>query len=293
MNPAASKETGRVLRAGVRKLDHVRSLLGPVQFPDDPTRSRRARLLHRSLVWLGILGAGVLIGGLVGAVPLAMHTIVLTFLVFLPILQGIAVYHRLETAELGLLLLLYFGITSCLIVLGTIRIPGAGLYLLVGMLAGLFFGKRAAWVWSGVCILTLLGLAVAESRGLLPERFVTRPAMQLVIITSLLASTTGLFSWVIDWQRDTLREAEDQIAERKRAEACLAAKTRELEEAISEIKTLSGVVPVCAWCRKVRDDEQYTQSLESFVEQHTHAKFTHGICPECRQKAFPQLSKET
>lgn len=292
MKGVDSNEPSPAPRAGRGNPFRLSSLLAPVQFPDDPDRSRSARLLYRSLAWSAILAAGVLIGGIVGEVPWAMHAIVLTFMALLPILQGVAVRHRLETAERGLLLLLYLSITSCLVVLGTIRIPGVAFYLLVGMLAGLFFGKRAAWMWSGVSILTLLGLAVAESGGLLPERFVTRPAMQFVTITSLILSTTGLFSWVIDWQRETLREAEDQIVERKCAEVRLAAKTSELEQAIAEIKTLRGVVPVCAWCRQVGDDQQQ-QSLESFVEQHTYATFTHGICPECRQKAFPQLSKET
>ena len=67
-----------------------------------------------------------------------------------------------------------------------------------------------------------------------------------------------------------------------------AAKVRELEEAVAQIKTLSGVVPICSHCKKIRDDEGYWNQVEAFVASHTEARFTHGICPECMAKLYPE-----
>jgi hypothetical protein len=55
----------------------------------------------------------------------------------------------------------------------------------------------------------------------------------------------------------------------------------ELRAALARIKTLKGLIPVCAWCRKVRNDEGYWDILENYVRAHSEVDFTHGICPEC------------
>jgi len=55
----------------------------------------------------------------------------------------------------------------------------------------------------------------------------------------------------------------------------------ELESALSQVKQLRGLLPVCAYCRKVRDDRDYWHQLESYVSAHTDARFSHGICPSC------------
>ncbi|MEZ4267940.1 MAG: hypothetical protein R3F39_16320 [Myxococcota bacterium] len=55
----------------------------------------------------------------------------------------------------------------------------------------------------------------------------------------------------------------------------------ELQATLAEVRTLRGLVPICAWCKKVRDDEGYWATVESFIEAHTDAAFTHGVCPDC------------
>jgi hypothetical protein len=59
---------------------------------------------------------------------------------------------------------------------------------------------------------------------------------------------------------------------------------RRVAEALAQIKILRGLLPICAWCRKVRDDEGYWSGLEEYVGHHTQAEFTHGICPDCRER---------
>ena len=58
----------------------------------------------------------------------------------------------------------------------------------------------------------------------------------------------------------------------------------ELEQALAEIKTLRGIVPICCYCKKVRDDKNYWQMVEQYVSDHSYAMFSHSICPECYEK---------
>lgn len=61
-------------------------------------------------------------------------------------------------------------------------------------------------------------------------------------------------------------------------------RVKDLEEALARVRQLQGLLPICAWCKKVRRDENYWQSVESYVTEHTDARFSHGICPECKGK---------
>jgi hypothetical protein len=60
-----------------------------------------------------------------------------------------------------------------------------------------------------------------------------------------------------------------------------------LRDALAEVKRLSGVLPICAWCKKIRDGEGNWHMLEAFIVEHSEADFTHSICPECKGKFFP------
>jgi two-component system, response regulator PdtaR len=66
---------------------------------------------------------------------------------------------------------------------------------------------------------------------------------------------------------------------------------RQLQAAHEQVITLRGLLPICSWCRKVRDDHGYWQALEEFVEKHCDAKMTHGICPECAKANFREFIK--
>jgi len=64
---------------------------------------------------------------------------------------------------------------------------------------------------------------------------------------------------------------------------------KELEEALSQIKTLKGFLPICASCKRIRNDEGYWQQIEAYIKEHSEAEFSHGICPECGKKLYPDL----
>lgn len=61
----------------------------------------------------------------------------------------------------------------------------------------------------------------------------------------------------------------------------LAARVSELQVALANVRTLSGLLPICAYCKRVRDDKDYWQQIEQYVGDHSQAEFSHGICPEC------------
>jgi two-component system, cell cycle sensor histidine kinase and response regulator CckA len=79
------------------------------------------------------------------------------------------------------------------------------------------------------------------------------------------------------------------IVEKKRMEEALEEERRRLQQALDEVKTLRGIVPICANCKKIRDDKGYWNQVEKFVSDHTEAKFSHGICPDCAKKLYPEL----
>ena len=65
-----------------------------------------------------------------------------------------------------------------------------------------------------------------------------------------------------------------------------------LEEALKNVKTLTGMLPICAWCKKIRDDEGYWQKIEAYFKSHSDLDFTHGICNDCAKKQYPELYTE-
>ncbi len=74
------------------------------------------------------------------------------------------------------------------------------------------------------------------------------------------------------------------------AQAALAGRVRELEDALAQIKTLRGLLPICSYCKRIRTDGDYWQQLEGYISEHSDARFSHGICPECyAQRVQPQL----
>lgn len=78
---------------------------------------------------------------------------------------------------------------------------------------------------------------------------------------------------------------QQDIAERKKI-------TEELQNALANIKTLKGLIPICAWCKKIRDDKGYWKKVETYLEEHSDASFTAGICPKCLHKEDPVTYEE-
>ena len=72
----------------------------------------------------------------------------------------------------------------------------------------------------------------------------------------------------------------------------LADRVKELEDALFQVNQLQGLLPICSYCKSIRDDQNYWQKVENYIAQHSEAQFTHSICPDCLEKAVvPQLNR--
>ena len=108
--------------------------------------------------------------------------------------------------------------------------------------------------------------------------------------------------WLHQQSRRKTEELESRVAERTadlaKTNAALQAESterarliQELQKALANVKSLSGLLPICAGCKKIRDDNNYWHQVESYVQKHSEATFTHGLCPDCIKKYYPELDE--
>src|SRR5439155_4831059 len=71
----------------------------------------------------------------------------------------------------------------------------------------------------------------------------------------------------------------------------LADRVRELEAALSRVRQLQGLLPICAWCKKIRDDQNYWHQVETYIGSHSDARFSHGICPDCLKTVMEKVDR--
>ncbi len=72
----------------------------------------------------------------------------------------------------------------------------------------------------------------------------------------------------------------------------LADRVAELQDALTRVKRLQGLLPICSYCKRIRGDDQYWQQVDAYIVEHTDAQFTHGICPPCSQKLLAEIERE-
>lgn len=86
---------------------------------------------------------------------------------------------------------------------------------------------------------------------------------------------------------DTVEKRTEQL---NLTNADLIQKNEDLEKALTKVKTLSGLLPICSHCKKIRDDKGYWNQIESYIQKHSEAEFSHGICQECAKKYYPDFN---
>ncbi|MBU4056054.1 MAG: VUT family protein [Proteobacteria bacterium] len=90
--------------------------------------------------------------------------------------------------------------------------------------------------------------------------------------------------------RVELTQAQEKIKRRVAAEIERDKVISELQTALSEVKTLRGLIPICSNCKSIRDDKGYWNQIETYIKAHSNAEFTHGICPDCAQRLYPDMN---
>ncbi|MHB8830100.1 MAG: PDC sensor domain-containing protein [Syntrophales bacterium] len=146
-------------------------------------------------------------------------------------------------------------------------------------------------------------IAVSYSKKNVLQKWQREATFNIIIIgvTILLLILTIALSF---HQRKRRKQAEREIVQyQNHLEETVEKRTQELSEtnkelhktnddlnkALLEVKTLSGMLPICSYCKKIRDDKGYWNQLESYIHEHSDAQFSHGICPECAQKYYPEI----
>ena len=129
-------------------------------------------------------------------------------------------------------------------------------------------------------------------------------------LTGFVLLAYGLWKWLptiveLSETREALKQANDTLEEkvasrtkelcdeievRQQTEETNKALIAELEHSLSEIKELQGILPICSYCKQIRDDDGYWQQLETYISQNSLAKFTHGICPNCIEQHHPDIA---
>jgi PAS domain S-box-containing protein len=107
--------------------------------------------------------------------------------------------------------------------------------------------------------------------------FVTREGQQIIL-------EGNADCHFVDGKPASTRAIFRDITEKKRAEEALRKANEELTRALAEVKQLEGLLPICMYCKKIRDDDNDWQEVETYVRQRTEAKFTHGVCPHCLEE---------
>lgn len=141
---------------------------------------------------------------------------------------------------------------------------------------GWFFLFSWVYLLLGGVLLVLLGWYLVSAKWIMGT-----PIVSTLFTISILIWSFELTGRIKIRAREQRLILERQVKER----------TQELETALGEVKTLSGMLPICSACKNIRDDTGYWSSVESYVSEHTDAGFTHGICPGCIEKLYPDVAK--
>ncbi len=114
------------------------------------------------------------------------------------------------------------------------------------------------------------------------RQFMSEPAAN--VYETYYARLERWFSLQVYPFRDGMSALITDISARKRAQDERERLIRDLQDALAQVRTLRGLIPICAWCKRIRNDQGYWEQLESYIKSHSEADFTHGMCPDCAKK---------
>ena len=154
-----------------------------------------------------------------------------------------------------------------------------------------------------------LGFTVAELRsrpsiefvhpddreGTIAQNRIVKAGGQALSFENRYLCKDGSYKWLLwnaiaDFEHQVIYSVARDITERRQAAKERETLVRELQAALSEVKTLRDILPICSYCRQIRNDDNYWQTVEVYISQHTNTRFSHGICPACYVKEVqPQL----
>ncbi len=108
-----------------------------------------------------------------------------------------------------------------------------------------------------------------------------QPSIEVHVDAIIQPRREGSESWILMALVD--------VTERKRVEGERERLVKALEDSLAKVRRLSGMLPICASCKRIRDDKGYWQQVEQYIKKHSEAEFSHGLCPECAARLYPDL----
>ena len=121
---------------------------------------------------------------------------------------------------------------------------------------------------------------------LIPDISIWESHVITIIFSSFIATAAGYF--ILDKQIKLNNELAKKNAESEELRKKLEDNVSHLNTLLSQVKTLSGMLPICASCKKIRDDKGYWNQIESYITEHSDADFSHSLCPDCALDLYPE-----
>lgn len=142
---------------------------------------------------------------------------------------------------------------------------------------------------SVIALVMFMAMTVYEllKQSLFPAITLWQSHAITIVFSTLIATISGYFIFRRQVRLTNLlitKNAESEILQQK-----LESNIEQLNKLLAEVKTLSGMLPICASCKKIRDDKGYWNQIESYLKEHSDMVFSHGICPDCVRKLYPEI----
>lgn len=124
------------------------------------------------------------------------------------------------------------------------------------------------------------------------------PSIEFVLITAYATLDSAIDAvkqeHVISYElkpldMDHLLSVLNQVTKRRKAEEKTKKLIQQLQDALAKVKLLSGLIPICTSCKKIRNDKGFWEQVESYISAHSEADFTHGVCPDCAKRLYPDI----
>lgn len=266
---------GVAVPEGIRMIRRLSQLVSRL-FPLDDSSPMEIGLFRKTCLATAFLSLFIVIpANYLQGLPLRLNLALLIFSVLAYVLYRASMrgVHAMNTFVGLVVLLLDFSWFMNAGSYGSI-----GMFMFSGVLVlNIFFQNLIRWLYLVAFILN--GLALLWLERVFPALVVPYPSpldRQWDLMTSFVVST---FACIL-----VVRIV---LAAYNREREGLKHTNAQLEQALAEIRTLQGLLPICSWCKKIRDDEGLWTQVEDYVAKHTEASFTHGMCPECAKTHFP------
>lgn len=257
--------------------------------PNDTYSKIKDDLINKIIQALGIIAIPIIAVSLLRILSVGWHFFFLIHILSVPVVIGFAAFRKSISLHVKIVyLLLILSIISGFGFLN-LSLNGSGIpFMMLCILIAVTFLKRKTAVW-----LFLLSVIIIAGIGLLFVKGIVEPKIDLATyhthLTSWIASL-ATYSVVIGLVIFLVGNI-GQLLSVKLSE--LEKTNDELQLALKEINTLQGILPICSYCKKIRDDQGYWNQLEIYIRDHSEAKFSHSICPECMKKMHSDLKFES